>query len=160
VKRAAGLAYRRGRRDRDGGGLRRVAVPLALALGTSACGIAVPMDSLMQDDATIGSIAAGPAPQLSPDLNAEDWRRAKGALALALDPQGSGAVVAWDNPDTGWKGSFAPTGRPFVKAHAVCRAFRASLSGKGDASSLQGTACRFSGPDWAIKDVKPGKNPA
>jgi surface antigen len=159
VKRAAGLAYRRGCRGRDGASLYSLAVCLVLALGTGACGISVPMDSLVQDDATTGSIAK-PASQLSPDLNAEDWRRAKGALALALDPQGSGAAVAWDNPDTGWKGSFAPTGRPFVKAHAVCRAFRAALSGRDGASSLQGTACRFSGPDWAIKDVRPGKGSA
>ena len=160
MRRAAGLAYRRGRRGCDGAAVRHLAALLVLALGTGACGISVPMDSLVQDDATTGSIATRPAPQLSPDLNAEDWRRARGALALALDPQGSGAAVAWDNPDTGRKGSFAPTGQPFVKAHAVCRAFRASLSGRDGASSLQGTACRFSGPDWAIKDVRLGKGSA
>jgi surface antigen len=36
-------------------------------------------------------------------------------MAVALDPQGSGSPVTWDNPDTGFKGTFTPVGQPFVK---------------------------------------------
>ena len=56
----------------------------------------------------------------------------QGALALALDPQGNGAAVAWDNPDTGLKGGFTPVGRPFVKGDAICRAFRRPLTRPSD----------------------------
>jgi surface antigen len=154
--RAAGVAYRRGLRRGDGA----AALSLALALSTGACGVSVPIASLVPDDTTTGSIAAKPVSPLSPDLNPEDWRRARGALAVALDPQGSGASVTWENPDTGRKGSFVPAGQPFVKADSICRAFRATLTGPESVSSLQGTACRLSWPDWAIKDVKPQRKPA
>lgn len=157
--RAAGVAYRLGRRRGDGAFL--LPVSLLLSLSTGACGVSMPIASLVPDDtATTGSIVAKPISPLSPDLNAEDWRRARGALAVALDPQGSGASVAWENPDTGRKGSFVPAGQPFVKADSICRGFRATLRDDESASSLQGTACRLSGPDWAIRDVKPARKPA
>jgi surface antigen len=94
---------------------------------------------------------------LSPDLGVEDWRRARAALGVALDPQGSGAQVSWDNPDTGLKGTFTPVGQPFVKSDEICRAFTATLAGQTATSTLQGTACRPSGEEWAISEVKPVK---
>jgi surface antigen len=120
-----------------------------------------PIASLVPDEepAATGSVAVKgkPVSPLSPELGAEDWRRAKAALAVALDPQGSGSPVSWDNPDSGFEGSFTPLGRPFVKNDEICRAFRASLSGRRTSASLQGTACRPSGGEWAVKGVKPSK---
>lgn len=155
---AAELPYRRERIGRDGAG--PVLAALALALSMGACGISMPIDSLVAADTPTGSIVAKPVSPLSPDLNTEDWRRARSALAVALDPQGSGASVGWENPDTGRKGSFVPAGKPFVKADAICRGFRATLAGELSASSLQGTACRMSSPEWAIRDVKVLRRPA
>ncbi len=123
-----------------------------------------PMGSLFgNDDMATGSIA--PAPVVSPlgaDLNAEDWRRAKGAMALALDPQGNGSQVAWDNPESGRRGNFTPVGQPFVDSDQICRAFLAGVSSPvtGEARQLQGTACRPSGGEWTLKDVKPWQKPA
>ena len=74
-----------------------------------------------------GTLAAKASSALSPELGEEDWRRAKGALAVALDPQGNGALVSWDNPDSGFKGAFTPVGHPFVKGDEICRAFVAAL---------------------------------
>jgi surface antigen len=118
------------------------------------------MASLFPEPETTSSITPRIVSPLSPELAAEDWRRAKGALAIALDPQGSGASVSWDNPDTDSKGNFAPVGQPFVNTDEICRAFLATLTAKGNATSLQGTACRPSGGEWAIKDVKPWRKPA
>jgi surface antigen len=75
---------------------------------------------------------------------------------VALDPQGPGTQVSWDNPDTAMKGSFTPTGAPYVKNDEICRAFSAHLSGPA-AASLQGAACRPSGGEWTIKEIKPAK---
>lgn len=97
---------------------------------------------------------------MSRDMGTEDWRRAKAALAVALDPQGNGAPVAWDNPDTALKGNFTPTGQPYVKADEICRAFLATVAGQGSNSALHGTACRPSGGEWAIKDVKAVPKPS
>jgi surface antigen len=121
-----------------------------------------PMASLLPEDEpkATGTVVAKPASPLSPELGEEDWRRARGALAVALDPQGNGASVSWDNPDTGFKGAFTPVGQPFVRSDEICRAFLTALAGGSGSSSLQGTACRLSGGEWAIKDLKPWKKGA
>ncbi|WP_230530702.1 RT0821/Lpp0805 family surface protein [Microvirga roseola] len=128
-----------------------------VALSVSACSFSVGvMDVEPEEPEITGTIALSAAISLSPDLNEEDWRRAKAALGLALDPQGPGTQVSWDNPDTSMKGTFTPTGAPFVKDDEICRAFAARL-GPPSGASLQGTACRPSGGEWAIKDIKPAK---
>jgi surface antigen len=128
-----------------------------IALSAGACSFSFGVAGLDEEEPkTTGTIVSAAAASLSPDLNEEDWRRAKAALAVALDPQGPGTQVSWDNPETSMKGTFTPTGGPFVKNDEICRAFTAQIGGPNQAS-LQGTACRPSGADWAIKDVKPAK---
>jgi surface antigen len=140
--------------------LRRVAglaVAVALAVNGAACSLSYPMSSLVKDEEVTNSVVKRVISPLSPELGEEDWRRAKGAMALALDPQGSGSQVSWDNPDTLLKGNFTPVGQPFVKEDEVCRAFLATVVGQASTASLQGSACRPSGGEWTIKDVKPFK---
>jgi surface antigen len=128
-----------------------------LLLATGACSILMPAMEAAEEPLTTQSIAPKTISPLSADLGEEDWRRAKAALAVALDPQGAGTAVSWDNPDTTIKGNFTPVGQPYVKNDDICRAFLATINGQGSAASLQGTACRPSGGDWVIKDVKPFK---
>lgn len=157
------VACRVYRAFRKSGEARGAALLAAALLGLSAggCSMSFPMASLVPDDgpATTASIAAKPVSPLSPKLGAEDWRRAKGALAVALDPHGSGAKVSWDNPDTGLRGAFTPLGQAFVKNDEICRSFVASLVGRDLDASLQGTACRLSGGEWAVQDMKARKQP-
>ncbi|HUI19754.1 MAG TPA: RT0821/Lpp0805 family surface protein [Methylocella sp.] len=91
------------------------------------------------------------------DLDAEDWRRAKAALSTALDPQGNGSLVGWENPDSGNRGSFTPVGRAYPQNSGICRVFLAELDRKGDAQSIQGTACSDKGGEWTIAEAKPWK---
>ena len=131
-----------------------------IALSTSACSFSFGLSALDDEEPkSTGAIAAKAVTPLSADLDGEDWRRAKAALAVALDPQGPGTQVSWDNPATTMKGTFTPVGAPFVKNDEICRSFSAHLSGPS-AASLHGTACRPSGGEWAIKDVKPQKGQA
>ena len=146
----------RARRD-EAAWVCRLALVLGAALSGAACSLSFPIASLIDDDEQTGSIK--PTSPLSPELGTEDWRRAKGAMGVALDPQGAGSTVNWDNPDTGLKGSFVPVGQPFVKSDEICRAFLATIAVRGAISSLQGTACRPSGEEWAVKDVKPWRKP-
>lgn len=155
----ARLAYRLLGAGGETVALLRVATACGLALATAACSVSFPMASLV-DEETTGAIRAKAASPLSPDLGTEDWRRAKGAMAVALDPHGNGSSVAWDNPDTGIRGSFTPVGQPFVKSDEICRAFLATVVGQTSTSSLQGNGCRPSGGEWAIKTVKPWRKPA
>lgn len=140
----------------------RLLAPFALAavaLTVGGCGLSMPIGGLGLERETTGSLQGKPISPLSSDLGVEDWRRAKGALAIALDPVGSGTQVAWDNPETGLKGIFVPVGSPFVKADEICRSFRAAIKGRAETRTVQGTACRVSGAEWAIQDVKPGRKP-
>ena len=130
-----------------------------IALSTGACSFSFGLSALddegPQSTGAIPTAAKGET-TLSAALDEEDWRRAKAALAVALDPQGPGTQVSWDNPASTMKGTFTPMGAPFVKNDEICRSFSAHLSGPS-ASALQGTACRPSGGEWAIKEVKPLK---
>ena len=81
-------------------------------------------------------------------------------MAVALDPQGNGASVNWDNSETALRGTFASVGQPFVRSDEVCRAFVASIGGQGETVWLQGTACRRSAGEWTVTDVKPWKKPS
>jgi hypothetical protein len=140
---------------RSGEVLARVAAAV-FALSAGACSMSIPMTSLVEEEpVTTQSVAPRTISPLSAELGEEDWRRAKAALAVALDPQGAGSPVSWDNPDTTLKGTFTPVGQPFVKSDEICRAFLASVQGQAANSSLQGTACRPSGGEWVLKDVRP-----
>jgi len=125
------------------------------------CSIAVPMDQASalwrgkSEDAT-GSIKERPT-TLSPALDAEDWRRASAAMATALDPQGAGGAVNWDNPQSGAKGSFTPVGPAYPKDAKICRAFLAEVGAKDQHESLQGAACREKTAEWTLTEVKPWK---
>jgi surface antigen len=149
---SSGIVGREGRGLSAGG----LALAVLVALANGACSLAVPMTPLGAVETT-QSVAPRTVSPLSAELGEEDWRRAKGALAVALDPQGSGAKVSWDNPDTTLRGTFTPVGQPFVKSDEICRAFLATVNGQATESVLQGTACRPSGGEWTVKDVRPFK---
>lgn len=131
-----------------------------LAVCSGGCGVSFPMTSLVSDDLVTGSIRRADPSPLSPVLTEEDWRRARGALGVALDPVGNGSRAVWDNPETKLQGSFTPVGQAFVKSDEVCRAFVAELKGPTVDETLQGTGCRASGAEWTVRDVKPWKAPA
>ncbi|MBM3577606.1 MAG: hypothetical protein FJX40_08070 [Alphaproteobacteria bacterium] len=137
---------------------------MAAAGCLAGCSIAVPMASepsrmwnseRAASDVT-GAIPKSP-PKLSRALDAEDIRRAIAAMSTALDPQGSGASVNWDNPQTGAKGSFTPVGQPYPLEGRICRAFHADIAVNETQESLQGAACREKTAEWALTEVKPIK---
>ncbi len=140
----------------------------ALALGLAGCSLTAPLEPLPKagvataDTSLVtGSIAPriAAAATLSPQLDQEDWRRARAALATALDPQGNGGAVRWDNADSGHKGSFSPVGDAYLVKDEICRSFVASLTLDEPERWLQGSACRMSPTEWMIREAKPWKRP-
>lgn len=109
--------------------------------------------ALPPEPTSTGSIARPPE-SFGRDLGAEDWRRAHAALSVALDPQGNGRPVKWDNPETSLRGSVNPTGLPYVSNDQVCRDFLASVIAPGRSRFLRGTGCKPSGGEWALKRVR------
>ena len=129
----------------------------ALTLG--GCSVSMPMSPFGKgmDDVT-GSIGGmSKSNPLSRALDSEDWRRAKAALSTALDPQGNGETVSWDNPQTGAKGSFVAVASAYPSDDGICRAFISNVSAKEASESLQGTACRDKLGEWSLSNVRPWK---
>ncbi len=134
---------------------------LAACCGLSGCSVAIPVASspksaLWQSAAedTTGSIGKAP-PKLSRRLDPEDLRRALAAMSTALDPQGSGASVHWDNPQSGAKGSFTPAGPAYPLDGKICRAFVAEIEAGETSERLKGAACREKTVEWALTEAKP-----
>lgn len=114
-----------------------------------------PFKASASEDIT-GSINK-PATILSHRLDAEDWRRARAAMGTALDPQGNGSIVTWENAQTGAKGSFVPVAQIYPSDDKICRAFIAKIETEGGMEDVQGTACRDTSPDWSVRDARPWK---
>ena len=126
------------------------------AVWLAGCSTAIPLPSLVSSGDVTGSIRSAVSP-LSNALDSEDWRRAKSALSVALDPQGNGAPVNWDNPQSGVKGSFIPAGDAVPAGEKICRAFSADLGGSMPVEHLQGVGCRDKSGEWKIGAVNPVK---
>ncbi|GJE03473.1 RT0821/Lpp0805 family surface protein [Methylobacterium isbiliense] len=112
------------------------------------------------EPATTGSIETGAPRSFGTDLSVEDWRRAKAALGVALDPQGNGQPVKWDNPDSQMRGMVNPTGLPYVANDEICRNFLATVIAPSGSRFVRGTGCRPSGGSWELKSLKATRAPA
>ena len=127
---------------------------LALAPALGGCAMSFPMASLLPGDDVTGSNSPVPFGRM---LDEEDRRRETAALATALDPQGDGSSVKWDNPRSGNRGAITATGKAYNEDNGICRAFVSELK-QGDASrKLQGTACAVAAGTWKVKAAKPFK---
>lgn len=107
----------------------------------------VPNDS---DDVT-GSLGTVPFSRL---LDEEDRRREKAAVATALDPQGDGSTIRWENPKSAHKGAITARGHAYPDDAMICRGFTSTLDSEGGKRLVDGTACTLHGGDWTIRDLK------
>lgn len=123
------------------------------ALVASGCSMSIPLPGFAADPVVTGSTEKSDA-LLFKALDQEDWRRAKAALDVALDPQGNGASVNWDNPASGARGSFEPTAAPIAGAGGVCRGFVAHMRPQaGTDRDVRGSACRDADGAWAVRQA-------
>jgi surface antigen len=142
---------------------RVVASVSVLSLTMTLCGCSQPLlvfrgeapaaPRAVEEPVVTGSIEKRPV-SFGDDLAEEDWRRARAALSVALDPQGNGRPVKWDNPDTGLHGSVNPTGLPYVAEDLICRNFLASVIGPSQSRFVRGTGCKPSGGSWILRRVR------
>ena len=138
-----------------------------LALPLAACSINLPLASLFgrddtpADPVTTGTLATQPSPTASTPgqgpsvfngLSPEDIRRSKAALALALDPEGQGQAINWDNAETGQSGSFSAVSTFYLNNNQLCRRYAATIANSGAIEPVSGEACRTGPGNW---DVQP-----
>ncbi len=120
------------------------------ALAAAGCSVAFPLSGMQTDDTPTGSIDRT-ASLLSPSPGRDDLRRARAAMAVALDPQGDGARAAWRDPQSGAHGAFAAAGPPYADHDRVCRRFTGEVAPAGGAERrLTGSACRDGDGSWAM----------
>jgi surface antigen len=141
--------------------LRRVIACALLCQGLAACAVATPLDGGIDTQPT-GSISAPPpqgaaASHLPASLDEEDRRRVLGALAIALDPQGNGASVRWDNPVSKAHGEITPIGFAFPSKDLICRKFSARFDIPASSRLELGSACRDKNAEWKIAELRPAK---
>jgi surface antigen len=139
-----------------GAGL-RASMLCCLAVVLAGCSMSFPISPLMASSSKEEAGGTVTKASIANLLDPEDWRRAKAALSTALDPQGNGALVGWDNPDSGNKGSFRPVGKAYPLDSGICRVFLAEIDRKGEEQTLQGTACSDKQGQWTIAEAKPWK---
>ncbi len=126
---------------------------LSPALG--GCAMSFPMASLLPAEGDVtGSNSPVPFGRI---LDEEDRRRELAALATALDPQGDGATVKWDNTKSGNRGAITAVGKTYTSDSKVCRAFASELRQDNGSRKLEGTACAVSAGEWKVTDAKPAK---
>jgi surface antigen len=137
---------------------------LAAGSALSGCSTLAPLNPDVDMQAT-GAIAAsagaGPGaaskPALPAALDEEDRRRALGALAIALDPQGNGATVRWDNPVSKAHGLVTPVGYAYPQNGLICRKFSARFDTAAGPESQTGAACRDKNADWTLTESRRGE---
>lgn len=123
-----------------------------LATLACACSFSIPIGPITPtSDAVTGSIKQPSPAQLA---DQEDRRRAMAALATALDPQGAGTSVAWDNPTSGDRGVVTPLGHAYPDDGRICRAFAQTTRADGATTSGQGLACMETGGEWNVVSRK------
>jgi surface antigen len=105
-----------------------------------------------ETDAILTTKATAP---ISASLDAEDWRRAKAALAVALDPTGKGQAVHWDNPASQANGAFTALGNAYAVGTRTCRTFTAEVVTHASDQHLQGEACREAAGEWIVSSTNP-----
>ncbi|CAN1492230.1 Surface antigen domain containing protein [Rhabdaerophilaceae bacterium] len=125
------------------------------ALMVGGCSVTMPLTGMTGEEDVTGSIAPQ-RPAFPVSLDDEDWRRINSALSLAVDPQGAGLPVNWDNPGSKRRGKIAPNGIFTLVGETVCRPFKALIVDVGARESEhEGQACRTGPGEWAMRDVKP-----
>ncbi len=146
----------------------RLLTCLPLIIMLAGCSISMPIGSMFGSDDEPGKATGSVDPSsdaagavrlpsqtsLAEGMSSEDIRRSQSALALALDPEGNGVPVNWDNPQSGSKGSFRSNGEFFLVGNQLCRRFVAELGAGQQPTAYDGRACRAGPQNWVIVEAK------
>jgi surface antigen len=138
--------------------LKALAACAMMCQALAACAFAGPPGaSDWEATGSIAPVATRKPPALPVALDDEDRRRALDALALALDPQGNGATVQWDNPVSKARGSVTPRGYAYPANNLICRDFNAQFTTSQGPETARGAACRDKYAQWTLAELRPSK---
>jgi surface antigen len=86
-----------------------------------------------------------------------DLALARAAATDMLAKEGKATSAAWENPNTGARGTVTPIAVAYSQAGATCRDFLASYVKQGNEAWLQGEACRSGAGKWEVRSLTPWK---
>jgi surface antigen len=135
----------------------------ALGLICSACSTSYQLGSFSgkedakaaQASANVPDTTASIAASLPPE---SDLVFARAAASEVLGRGGKDASTAWENPQSGARGTVTPIANAYSQEGRTCRDFLASYVHGGSESWLQGEACRMGrAGKWEVRRLTPWK---
>ena len=146
--------------------LRPVLLAAALACPAGGCSFSYQLGNLFGKDETpeyTGSVAPrrlaiAPAAMTPADLPPDaDLAYARAAAANLMAKEGETKSAAWENPQSGARGTVSPIASAYTQDGQTCRDFLASYVKPGKEAWLQGEACRASPGKWEVRKLRPWK---
>ena len=89
--------------------------------------------------------------QIGKALTCEDQHQVQNTTQRTLETQPSGTAVAWNNPDSGNRGTVTPTQTYQTANGTYCRNFEQTVTVNGRTETGTGTACRNANGGWDIQ---------
>jgi surface antigen len=105
-----------------------------------------------QASALAPEITGSIAPQLPPE---GDLILVRAAASDVLGRGGKDSSTAWENTETGARGTVTPISSARTEDGRICRDFLASHVHEKDESWLQGEACRAKAGKWQVRNLTP-----
>jgi surface antigen len=139
---------------------------LGLALPAAGCSFSYQLGSLFGNDEGkadyTGSVTPKAVGQPTPSadeasLPEADLAYAQAAALDAVSHGGKMRSAAWENPQTGARGTVTPIAQAYAANGTTCRDFLASYVRQGAEAWLQGAACRGVRGQWEVRNLRPWK---
>lgn len=131
---------------------------IAIGLGAGGCSLSrIDSFARLDDKDITGSIRATQVKASSPTES--DLAFARNAASDVLTRGDKDSSQAWENPETGARGSVTPLSQAYgAEDGRTCRDFLASYVNGHTESWLQGAACRAGRGRWEIQALKPWRS--
>ena len=84
-------------------------------------------------------------------MTCEDQYMASNTAQQTLETQPSGTPVAWNNPDSGNRGTITPVRTYQQNNGQYCREYQQTVTVGGDTQDAYGTACRQADGTWLVQ---------
>jgi len=139
------------------------AAALAAGLAAGGCSTSYQLGSLTGKDEVKSAHASANLPETTGSVgNAmppeSDLVFARAAASEVMSRGGKDASTAWENPQSGARGTVTPIASAYSQDGQMCRDFLASYVHAGAESWLQGEACRSGRADkWVVRKLTPWK---
>jgi surface antigen len=128
---------------------------ILIGSGSGGCSMSRTDSAFAKMDESEATGALGKAAEKPP--TEADLAFARNAASDVLTKGGKDFSQAWENPETGARGSVTPIAAAYTSEGRICRDFLASYVNGRSESWLQGGACKAGHGQWEIHTLKPWK---